>query len=248
LSVLKRTTMSPEIRDILFLDIETVAHEGDFSLLDERLKSQWARKASYLRRDEDISDEDIYHQRAGIYAEFGKVICIAVGKFSENENGQLLLRTKAYSGDNEKQLLNDFRGMLEKLDQNSIRLCAHNGKEFDFPYLCRRMLVNCIPLPPLLNISGKKAWEVQHLDTMELWKFGDYKHYTSLDLLAAIFNIPSSKSGIDGSQVNAVYHKEHGLDRITEYCIRDVVVLAQLFLKMKCISLEKELLVNNIAS
>jgi 3'-5' exonuclease len=237
--------MSPEIRDVLFLDIETVAHQGDYSLLDERLKSQWARKASYLRRDQEITDEDIYHQRAGIYAEFGRVICIAVAKFAENENGELILRTKSYYGDDEKQVLTGFKNMLEKLDGNATRLCAHNGKEFDFPYLCRRMLVNCIPLPSLLNISGKKSWEVQHLDTMELWKFGDYKHFTSLDLLAAIFNIPSSKSGIDGSQVNAVYHKENGLERIKDYCIRDVVVLAQLFLKMKCISLEKELSVIN---
>lgn len=237
--------MSPEIRDILFLDIETVAHHGDYSLLDERMKSQWARKAGYLRRDEVMSDEDIYHQRAGIYAEFGKVICIAVAKFSENENGDLVLRTKAYWGDDEKQVLNGFKTMVEKLDANSTRLCAHNGKEFDFPYLCRRMLINCIPLPGLLNLAGKKSWEVNHLDTMELWKFGDYKHYTSLDLLAAIFNIPTSKSGIDGSQVNAVYHKENGLERIKDYCVRDVIVLAQLFLKMKCIPLEKELLVNN---
>ena len=237
--------MSPEIRDILFLDIETVAHYGDYALLDERMKSQWARKAGYLRRDEMVSDEDIYHQRAGIYAEFGKVICIAVAKFSENENGDLILRTKAYWGDDEKQVLHDFKNMIEKLDPNSTRLCAHNGKEFDFPYLCRRMLINCIPLPGILNLAGKKAWEVNHLDTMELWKFGDYKHYTSLDLLAAIFNIPTSKSGIDGSQVNAVYHKENGLDRIKDYCVRDVVVLAQLFLKMKCIPMEKELLVNN---
>jgi DNA polymerase elongation subunit (family B) len=237
--------MSPEIRDILFLDIETVAHYGDYALLNERLKTQWARKAGYLRREEHLSDEDIYHQRAGIYAEFGKVICIAVAKFAENENGQLILRTKAYSGDDEKQVLGDFKNMIEKLDPNTTRLCAHNGKEFDFPYLCRRMLVNCIPLPALLNLAGKKAWEVNHLDTMELWKFGDYKHFTSLDLLAAIFNIPSSKSGIDGSQVNAVYHKENGLERIREYCVRDVVVLAQLFLKMKCIPLEKELLINN---
>jgi len=237
--------MSPEIRDVLFLDIETVAHQADYSMLDERLKSQWARKASYLRRDEEITDEDIYHQRAGIYAEFGRVICIAVAKFAENENGELILRTKSYYGDDEKQVLTGFKNMLEKLDANATRLCAHNGKEFDFPYLCRRMLVNCIPLPSLLNISGKKSWEVQHLDTMELWKFGDYKHFTSLDLLAAIFNIQSSKSGIDGSQVNAVYHKENGLERIKDYCIRDVVVLAQLFLKMKCISLEKELTVIN---
>jgi 3'-5' exonuclease len=236
-----------ELRDVLFLDIETVANQFSYGDLDERMKSQWARKASFLKRDSERTDEEIYYERAGIYAEFGRIICVAVGKFSENEHGELVLRTKAYYGDNEKALLSEFKGMLEKLDPTTTRLCAHNGKEFDFPYLCRRMLVNCIQLPVVLNLAGKKAWEVQHIDTMELWKFGDYKHYTSLDLLAAIFNIPSSKSDFDGSMVNEVYHRENGLDRIKEYCLRDVVVLAQLFLKMKCIQLDRELIVNNAA-
>ncbi len=234
--------MSPEIRDIVFLDIETVAHHYDYSQLDERLKTQWARKAGFLKRDTGVSDEQLYHDRAGIYAEFGRVICIVVGRFAENDAGELMLRTKAYYGHDEKTLLTDFKTMLDKLDP-ATRLCAHNGKEFDFPYLCRRMLVNCIPLPALLNLSGKKSWEVQHLDTMELWKFGDYKHYTSLDLLAAIFDIPTSKRDFDGSQVNALYHREDGLLRIRDYCLRDVVVLAQLFLKMKCIQLPNELVV-----
>lgn len=235
--------MSPELSNLLFLDIETVALQNDYSKLDERLKSQWARKASFFRRDTAISDEDLYHERAGIYAEFGKVICIAVGKFSQSESGDLTLRTKAYYGDDEKEVLTGFKTMVEKLDPQT-RLCAHNGKEFDFPYLCRRMLVNCIPLPSVLNLTGKKPWEVQHVDTMELWKFGDFKHYTSLDLLAAIFDIPTSKSDIDGSQVNNVYHKENGLLRIRDYCLRDVVVLAQLFLKMKCIQTEREIVVS----
>jgi 3'-5' exonuclease len=237
--------MSPEIRDVLFLDIETVANQFDYSALDERLKSQWARKASYLKRDINSTDEQIYQERAGIYAEFGRIVCVAVGKFSENESGDLVLRTKAYYGDDEKTLLTEFRNMLEKLDPGTTRLCAHNGKEFDFPYLCRRMLINCIPLPVILNLAGRKPWEVAHIDTMELWKFGDFKHYTSLDLLAAIFNINSSKSDIDGSQVNIVYHKEKGLERIKDYCLRDVLVLAQLFLKMKCIYPDNEILVNN---
>jgi hypothetical protein len=237
--------MIPELRDILFLDIETVAGESDYYLLDERLKVQWARKASFLKRDSDQTDEDLYHERAGIHAEFGKIVCIAVGKFGENENGDLMLRTKAYYGDDEKAMLTEFKTMIERLDPSTLKLCAHNGKEFDFPYLCRRMLINSISLPAALNLSGKKSWEVPHLDTMELWKFGDFKHYTSLDLLATIFNIPSSKEGIDGSQINSVYHQEKGLIRIKDYCLRDVVVLAQLFLKLKGINLEKEVVVQN---
>lgn len=225
--------MIPEFRDILFIDIETVASTNDYPSLDERMKDLWARKASFLRRDSGFSDEDLFHERAGIYAEFGKIVCIAVGKFYDHESGELGLRTKVYAGHDEKQLLEDFKLMLERIDSSTLRLCAHNGKEFDFPYLCRRLLINGIALPPALNLSGKKGWEVQHLDTMELWKFGDYKHYTSLDLLAAVFGIASSKSGMDGSQVNEVYYKENDLEKISQYCLRDVVVLAQLFLKLK---------------
>lgn len=225
--------MIPEFRDILFLDIETVAAKNDYDLLDERMKVQWSRKANFLKREGGVTQEDLYHERAGIYAEFGKIICIAVGKFCDHESGELGLRTKVYFGHDEKTLLYEFKAMLEKIDSSTLRLCAHNGKEFDFPYLCRRMLVNGIGLPPALNLSGKRSWEVQHLDTMELWKFGDYKHYTSLDLLATIFDIPSSKTDIDGSQVNHVYHKENGLEKISDYCRKDVVVLAQLFLKLR---------------
>lgn len=225
--------MIPELRDILFIDIETVAHTHDYSTLDERLKTQWARKAGFFKRDRELTDEDLYHERAGIYAEFGKVVCIAVGKFFDHESGELGLKTKVYSGHDERSLLLDFKSMVEKMDAATLRLCAHNGKEFDYPYLCRRMLIHGIPLPAVLNLSGKRSWEVQHFDTMELWKFGDYKHYTSLDLLSTVFNIPSSKNNIDGSQVNYVYHHEQGLDRISEYCRGDVVVLAQLFLKLK---------------
>jgi DNA polymerase elongation subunit (family B) len=225
--------MIHELRDILFLDIETVANTNDFASLDERMKTQWARKAGFFKRDHGQSDEDLYHERAGIYAEFGKVICIAVGKFFDLESGELGLKTKVYSGHDEKALLLEFKGMVEKMDASTLRLCAHNGKEFDYPYLCRRMLIHSIALPEALNLGGKKSWEVPHLDTLELWKFGDYKHFTSLDLLAAVFNIPSSKNNIDGSRVNHVYHQEQDLPRISEYCRGDVVVLAQLFLKLK---------------
>jgi len=222
-----------ELRDIVFLDIETVACTDNFQSLDERLKVQWSRKASFLKRDELITDEDLFHQKAGIYAEFGKIICIVVGKFYDTETGALGLKTKAYFDHDEKRLLLEFKALLERSDSNNARLCAHNGKEFDFPYTCRRMLVQGIPLPQALNLSGRKPWETPHLDTLEMWKFGDYKHYTSLDLLAAIFNVPSSKDDMDGSQVNAVYYKEKNLEKIKTYCTRDVVVLAQLFLRMK---------------
>ena len=225
--------MTPELRDILFLDIETVACTDTFQSLDERLKVQWSRKAGFLKREEGITDEDLFHQRAGIYAEFGKIICIAVGKLYDTESGEIGLKTKAYFGHDEKKILLDFNNMLEKMEGATVRLCAHNGKEFDFPYMSRKMLIHGISLPAALNLSGRKPWETPHLDTMEMWKFGDYKHYTSLDLLTAIFNIPSSKTDMDGSQVNAVYYRDKNLEKIKTYCVSDVVVLTQLYLKMK---------------
>jgi DNA polymerase elongation subunit (family B) len=225
--------MSPELRDILFIDIETVASTDNYGSLSERMKVQWSRKANFLKRDAQLTDEQLFHERAGIHAEFGKIICVAVGRYIDHESGELGLRTKVYADDNEGELLTTLKKMIEKFDVATLRLCAHNGKEFDYPYLCRRMLINGVPLPAALQLSGKRSWEVQHLDTMELWKFGDYKHFTSLDLLAALFDIPTSKNNIDGSQVNYVYHHDKDLPKIAEYCRGDVVVLAQLFLKLK---------------
>ena len=229
--------MNSDIRDILFLDIETVACSDNYQSLDERLKVQWARKAGFFKqREESQSDEDIFHERAGIYAEFGKIVVIGIGKFTENENGELIIKLKSLFNHDEKSLLSEFKALVEKMPP-SLKLCAHNGKEFDFPYLSRRMLVHELQLPTVLNFAGKKSWEVPHLDTMELWKFGDYKHYTSLDLLATIFNIPTSKGVMDGSQVNEVYYKEKNLEKIAQYCLGDVLAVAQLYLKMKSMPL-----------
>ncbi|HNR75183.1 MAG TPA: 3'-5' exonuclease, partial [Cyclobacteriaceae bacterium] len=166
-----------------------------------------------------------------IYAEFGKIIVIGIGKYTE-QNGVLGLRTRYFADHDEKKLLTEFGAVLEKMGAG-VKLCAHNGKEFDFPYICRRSLVNNLPIPSVLNMSGKKPWEIGHLDTMEMWKFGDFKHYTSLDLLASIFDIPTSKGVMDGSMVSEVYHSQGDLKKIAEYCIGDVVAVAQLYLRMK---------------
>jgi 3'-5' exonuclease len=224
--------LTKDLKEILFLDIETVGCVEKHSQLNERLKAQWARKANFFKRAEGQTDEDLFHEKAGIYAEFGKVIVIAIGKYTEDEKGQLGLRTKYFAEHDEAKLLSTFKAMLEKLDA-ATKLCAHNGKEFDFPYLSRRMLVNEITLPIQLDFAGRRPWEIPHLDTMELWKFGDFKHYTSLDLLATIFNIPTSKGSMDGSMVNEVYYQEKELQKIAEYCVGDVVAIAQLYLKMK---------------
>lgn len=218
---------------ILFIDIETVSQTNDYDKLSERIKTQWARKSAFLKNENDKTTEELYHDCAAIYAEFGKIITIGLGYFSTNDDGESILRLTSITNHDESQLLKDFLELLSKFNQDKLLLCGHNGKEFDFPYMCRRMLVNGFKLPYVLDTSGKRPWEVNHIDTMEMWKFGDWKHYTSLDLLASIFGIESSKDGIDGSQVGNTYYEENDLDKIAEYCMRDVAVTAQLYLKLK---------------
>ncbi len=217
-----------KIDNILFLDIETVPQERSFSDVPESLQGLWDKKSKYFRNEEE-SPADVY-QRAGIYAEFGKIVCISVGFITISSSGRTL-REKSYAGHDEKLLLNDFAAMLNK--NSSKFLCGHNIKEFDIPYIARRMLINGITLPASLNIAGKKPWEVNFIDTLELWKFGDYKHYTSLNLLTNIFNIPSPKDDIDGSEVAGVYYEENDIERIARYCEKDVLATTQLFLRFK---------------
>ncbi|MCP9766358.1 3'-5' exonuclease [Lacihabitans sp. LS3-19] len=221
-----------QLKNILFLDIETVSLTKDFDELPIRLQEHWKKKALRLKKDEEHKPEDVYFEKAAIYAEFGKVICIGVGGFFEQEDHSKF-KAKTLVNTDEKQLLLDFKKLIEEHQaKDALILCAHNGREFDFPYLCRRMLINGIKLPNVLDITAKKPWEVQHIDTLEFWKFGDYKNYTSLDLLASVFDIPGSKSLMDGSEVNTNYYHQNNLQKITEYCREDVVVLAQLYLKL----------------
>lgn len=220
-----------KLEDVLFLDIETVPQSPDYSDLPDDLKPFWDKKASHLIKG-DETPETIF-ARSGIYAEFGKIICISAG-FIVQRDGERFFRVKSFFGDDENALLTGFSVMLNRFGAKpKANLCAHNGKEFDFPYISRRMLVNGIEIPELLDVAGKKPWEVKFLDTMELWKFGDYKSYTSLDLLSKIFNIPSPKDDIDGSQVANVYYKEKDIERITTYCEKDALTVAQLFLRYK---------------
>lgn len=222
------------LKNILFLDIETVSATKTFNELNPRIQDLWIKKSLKLKNEAGSSPEEMFFERAAIYAEFGKVICIGVGGVFENTTSkEPSLKVRSLVGDTEKELLQKFVKVVEEHSaKDRLILCAHNGREFDFPYLCRRLLINGIKLPNILNISTKKPWEVMHIDTLEFWKFGDYKNYTSLDLLSAIFDIPSSKSDIDGSEVNRTYYLENDLNKISNYCKEDVVVLAQLYLKL----------------
>ena len=194
------------------------------------MQDLWEKKTIYRRTKDEVPPGEFYENNAGIWAEFGKIVCISVGFISSNNK----IRIKSFYGNDEYKLLVDFAGLLNTHFYSSQSvLCAHNGKEFDFPFLARRMLILQIPLPNLLNLFGKKPWEVPHLDTMELWKFGDFKHFTSLNLLANILDIPTPKDDIDGSRVAEIYYKEKNLERIKVYCEKDVLTVAQIFRKMR---------------
>ena len=225
--------------NILFLDIETVPEVENFNDLSLLKQELFAIKTQYQRKEE-FSPEDFY-ERAGIWAEFGKIVCISVGYFTNFNTTNRKFRVTSYFGD-EVQTLKDFKKLMDDhFNRPQHLLCAHNGKEFDFPYIARRMIINQISLPEKLNLFGKKPWEIAHLDTMELWKFGDFKNFTSLKLLMDILGIPSSKDDIDGSQVAFVYYKEKELDRIVNYCEKDTIAVAQLLLRFNNEPLIEEL-------
>lgn len=227
------------LQRILFLDIETVPQVYHLGELEEKTKELFEAKTRFLAKD-GASLEDIYDDRAGIYAEFGKIVCISVGYVNETTTGRQI-RMKSFYHHDEETLLRQFKSLLDEYaDSRAGILCGHNSKEFDIPYICRRMLINGIELPSKLDIAGKKPWEIEHIDTMELWKFGDYKAYTSLALLCHVFNIPTPKDDISGADVARVYYEENDLERIKVYCEKDVVALIQLFLRMNGESLVEE--------
>ncbi len=220
--------MNINFENILFLDIETVPETEEFVQLSEEKRLLFEQKTAYQRK-EDTTVEDFY-KRAGIWAEFGKIICISIGYFSKFDTEKLFRVTSFYG--EEEQILNNFKQLVEThFSHPKYLLCAHNGKEFDFPYIARRMIIHQISLPKKLQFFGKKPWEIPHLDTLEFWKFGDYKHYTSLKLLTSILGIPSPKTDIDGSQVAEVFYKEKNIERIVSYCERDTIAVAQLMLR-----------------
>lgn len=225
-----------QLKHILFIDIETVPCVPEFNSLSEALQLEWKKKAKYLKSSSgDLAEPDqLFFDRAGIFSEFSKVVCICVGMLVPNGDGWQL-RLKALSNDDEKILLNDFCVLLSRFQKSSpdLRFCGHNIKEFDIPFLCRRMVINGMELPSCMQLSGKKPWDITHIDTLELWRFGDYKHFTSLALLAAVLDIPSPKGDIDGSMVGTVYWKDKDLARIAKYCLGDVLTTARVFLRLK---------------
>jgi len=222
-----------DLSKILFIDIETVPVVSNYEELSDIQKKYWEKKATNFKNDEELTVAELFDKKGGIFSEYGKIICISAG-FIRKKDEEKKIRLKSFYGEDEKKLLEDFSELLKRnYNDESYYLCAHNGKEFDFPYISRRMLINGIELPTILDNYGKKPWEVNFLDTMELWKFGDYKNFTSLELLAQLFGIPTPKDDIDGSQVAEIYYKYGDLPRIVKYCQKDVATTINLFLKYR---------------
>jgi 3'-5' exonuclease len=217
------------VEDVMFLDIETVPVASSYDQLNPAMQALWDKKSKQFRTSEQTS-QDVY-ERAGIYSEFGKIICISVGLIKEKN--PFIFRLKTFYGKDEKALLMDFSGMISKFSRTNKEalLCAHNGKEFDFPYIARRMIINGLQIPELLDNAGKKPWEIKLLDTMDLWKFGDYKNYTSLDLLTNVLGIPTPKDDIDGSMVAGIFYNDDDLKRIVYYCEKDVLAIGRVLLR-----------------
>lgn len=218
-----------KLEDVLFLDIETVPAASSYELLNPAMQTLWDKKSKQFRSPDQPATE--VYERAGIYSEFGKIICISVGLIKEKN--PCSFRLKSFYGNEEKTVLSDFSAMLSKFSRTNKEalLCAHNGKEFDYPYIARRMIINGLIIPDILDNAGKKPWEIKLLDTMDLWKFGDYKNYTSLDLLTSILGIPTPKDDIDGSMVAGIYYGENDIERIVRYCEKDVLAIAQVLLR-----------------
>lgn len=228
-------------QNLLLLDIETVASVPGYDHLSERMQQLWSKKALRLRKENyDQTDAEIFYDQAGIFAEFGRIVCIGFGAFYWNAQDEISFKVRTFADEDEATLLRRFKELVEKYPADKLVLCAHNGKEFDFPYICRRMLIHGIELPRALQLSGKKPWEILHQDTMELWKFGDFKGATSLDLLAAVFDVASSKDEMSGDQVTRVFYEDKDVPKICRYCCEDVVVLAQLYLRMNYLPLIAE--------
>ncbi len=235
-----------KIEDVLFLDIETVPQVPSLNILTPAQQELWDKKSKIFRSEEE-SAGDVY-ERAGIYAEFGKIICISVGYIKEKN--PMGFRLKSFFGNNEKDLLSEFSDMISRFSRShrEAQLCAHNGREFDFPYIARRMIINRLLIPEILDNAGKKPWEVKLLDTMDLWKFGDYKNFTSLELMTSILGIPSPKDDINGSMVSKVYYEENDITRIVRYCEKDVVAIAQIFLRFKNLPAISEDMIESVTS
>ncbi|MFC5411324.1 3'-5' exonuclease [Larkinella bovis] len=220
------------LKNLLFIDIKTVAGAPSYNELDERIRQQWGQKISYFQNEENWSAAKWYDNRASYYAEYGKIVCIGIGGLYWDDDDNIFLKVKTLANNDEAALLGEFINLIEKYPTNELILCAHNGKEFDYPYLCRRMLVHEHQLPATLRLSGRKPWDIPHQDVLEMWRFGDSRHFVPLDLLAAVLNLPTQPLELTGDQTSLVYYQKQGMAKVREYARASIVTLVQVYLRL----------------
>ncbi len=230
------------LENLIFIDIETVKEHEGFSGLDDVSADLWRKKSSFFKVAEGSVEEDLYEEKAGLYAEFAKVVCISVAFMVKNGEGKYDLRLKSFYGEEESFILKDFKELLDKYYKNSKYIfCGHNIKDFDLPFLMRRMLINQIRLPLKFNINNFKFYQPMAVDTFQIWKFGDHRNYTSLKLMQKALKIDFPEySEIDGNDIDQLYWKDKNMDSIIEHCQNDVISVAQLMLRFKSFDLLEE--------
>lgn len=219
-----------KLSDLLIIDIETVPAEKTYDHLNQQWKALFTDKATktvpFLE-----NPAEIYQKRGGIWAEFGKIVCIGIGIFRWVDPVGWELDLFSFAGHEEVEILRNFAVFCEKQANNQpgFGFAGHNIREFDLPFIGRRMLINGVPLPISLQLQNKKPWELSHhFDTMAYWKFGDYKSYISLELLANVLGIDTPKQGISGADVQHLYYEQNNLPAIVAYCKKDVIATARI--------------------
>lgn len=216
---------------LLFFDIETVGISNYLSGLrgiNPGLHKYWSKIADYSRRTikglEDKSDEDLFIERAALVPEYNKIVAVSMG--FKMPDGSIKMMSKY--GDDEKEILLGVKDVFDKCDKSGFELCGHNIKHFDIPTLGKKYLIHEIPVPTLLPRYDTKPWNMKAVDTKDIWNFGNNRGFSSLELVCIAMGIESPKDDIGGSEVHKTYWAGDGLERIKDYCEKDVKVLIHL--------------------
>lgn len=224
-----------DLNNLLYFDVETAGkYESyeDLALQNPRLAKLWEKRAKYFRANtlgmEEMGDSEIYSQKSGLEPEFGRVVCVSFGVW-DGENHRLT----SFYGDNEQEILEKTAKIFSNAVSKGMKICGHNIKMFDVPFLGKKMIFSGIDVPQNLLLWDKKPWEVPILDTAEFFSFGSWSHkFLGLDLLACSLGIESPKEDIDGSQVHNTFWGEKNYERIMEYCEKDVLTVMDVLKKV----------------
>ena len=226
-----------DIHKLLFVDIETVGVDEDLDSLhhtNPKLSKVWEETGwDYFKRkyseDSELSSNQMFVKRAALLPEFGKIVCISVGFIVPSGETKL----DSFYGD-EKNILISTSELLNRVDKLGFVICGHNVKNFDLPYIAKRMLINNIPVPKILPNYTIKPWESRVLDTKEVWGFNSFGGLSSLNLVCTSLGLETSKEGeVNGSNMHKYYYDSNNIEKIKNYCEEDVKCTINLVKKLK---------------